>query len=138
MDSRLEDLFNKFASWESWRGKCVAKLREAVIDDGAQSRIVASLVGEDGARGIAQNNATWKPEQVWGVDINTCYAYCGRSKFPMVDISLTSLRCSAGSQRLTDLQGVQLPGILRARNELLTSVVGPNGAAAVRRRERES
>ncbi|KAM7206481.1 hypothetical protein V8F20_002830 [Naviculisporaceae sp. PSN 640] len=83
MDSRLEGLFNKFASDESWKGKCVQKLREAVVDHGAQS-IVGSLVGGDGDREVARNNATWKAEQVWGVNINTCYEYCSRGRFPMV------------------------------------------------------
>ncbi|KAM7214984.1 hypothetical protein V8F06_009661 [Rhypophila decipiens] len=84
MDSRLEGLFANFTSNESWRGKCVEKLREAVVDNGAQSSVMASLVGEDGVRGVAQNGTTWEAEQVWGVDIKTCWEYCGRSKFPMV------------------------------------------------------
>ncbi|KAM7188658.1 hypothetical protein V8F33_010523 [Rhypophila sp. PSN 637] len=84
MDSKLKDLLANFTSNESWRGKCVEKLQEAVVDNGAQSRVMASLVGEDGVRGVAQNGTTWEAEQVWGVDINTCWEYCGRSKFPMV------------------------------------------------------
>ena len=129
MDSRLEDLFDRFASHESWRGKCVEKLREAVTDDGAQSSIIAHLVGEDGARGVTQNNASWKAEQVWGIDINTCYKYCGRSKFPMVVAPSLSL---FGCKILTSPQGLQLPAILGTRDKLLAPMAGPNGSAAVR------
>ncbi|KAK0654811.1 hypothetical protein B0T16DRAFT_395707 [Cercophora newfieldiana] len=84
MDPRLKGLFDDFQSGsETWRGKCIEKLRQAA-EDGAD--IAASLVGEDGVRGIAVggNNATWEPAQAWGVDINTCYEYCSRAKFPMV------------------------------------------------------
>jgi hypothetical protein len=84
MDPRLSGLLDDFATGgETWRGRCIEKLRQAA-EDGAD--ITERLVGEDGLRGIdsVTNNATWEPAQGWGVGINTCYEYCSRARFPMV------------------------------------------------------
>ena len=92
MDPRLKSLFDKFHTGdETWRGKCIGLLQQAA-ESGAN--ISATLVGEEGVRGIAtgSNNATWEPAQAWGIDINTCYEYCSRSKFPMVLYSFLLLR----------------------------------------------
>lgn len=87
MDSRLQQLFKNFGSGESWRGKCVDKLSEAV-KFGDQTSIIASLVGEEGLRGITRKSPLWKAEEIWGIDINTCYKYCSRTKFPMITLPL--------------------------------------------------
>jgi hypothetical protein len=82
MDTRLENLFKDRNMTETWTGKCASMLYQAAIN-GSKASIIASLVDKKGVR-VTDNSSSWKTEDVWGININTCYEYCSREAFPMV------------------------------------------------------
>jgi hypothetical protein len=76
-DSELRDFLGPLGNDSSWAAKCVSRLLKA---DNLRD-IAEGLVAQNGHKPVKL------VKDAWGIDIATCYAYCGRQKFPMVLLS---------------------------------------------------
>lgn len=68
------DYIRNIRKGSSWTSKCVDRLFNA---DNLTS-IAAGVVGKHGEKAVEKFTGAW------GIDIETCYAYCSRQEFPMV------------------------------------------------------
>jgi hypothetical protein len=89
MNGTLNQLFEEFQGHDSWMNECVFRVFEAARkSETVATEIIAGLVGLDGARGVLDRSTDWNKvlsEDVWGINIDLCNKYCGRSDdFPMV------------------------------------------------------
>ncbi|KNG47864.1 hypothetical protein TW65_05363 [Stemphylium lycopersici] len=76
-DSELSDFLGNHGNGSSWTAKCVRGLLKA---DNLRD-IGEGLVAKNGHKPVEFIKGAWN---AWGIDKATCYAHCGRQKFPMV------------------------------------------------------
>ena len=79
-DSELSGFLERFVNGSSWSTKCVSRL---LAGDNLRD-VAEGLVAQNGHKPVRFVKEAWN---AWGIDIATCYAYCGRQNFPMVLLS---------------------------------------------------
>lgn len=82
-DTALKDFLTPIGDGSSWAAKCVRRLLEAEN----LTEIAEGLVAQNGQKPVERIKDVWN---AWGIDMETCHAYCARQNFPMVFVTLTS------------------------------------------------
>ncbi|EMD96720.1 hypothetical protein COCC4DRAFT_199117 [Bipolaris maydis ATCC 48331] len=75
-DTALKDFLTPIGDGSSWAAKCVRRLLEAEN----LTEIAEGLVAQNGQKPVERIKDVWN---AWGIDMETCHAYCARQNFPM-------------------------------------------------------
>lgn len=78
----------KYSNTDQWKGACVSRVDQGV-KAGQSQNVFAGLVNRTGNYVDINKD----PNNVWGINLNTCYEYCGWDKLQTVSNS-TVLRLS--------------------------------------------
>lgn len=72
----VRKFLNPLSNGNSWTARCIARLKH-----GDPIRVARGLVGKGGLQPPELVRSKW---DAWGIDLQTCYEFCGRDVFPMV------------------------------------------------------
>ncbi|XP_014551202.1 hypothetical protein COCVIDRAFT_113516 [Bipolaris victoriae FI3] len=75
-NTTLTDFLTPIGDGSSWAAKCVRRLLEAEN----LTEIAGGLVAQHGRKPVTFVKDAW---DAWGIDMETCHAYCARQNFPM-------------------------------------------------------